>query len=177
MYLCANVSLNQCFLSYLHKRDNDCSRTFLNWSGVFAHNYSHVFQFAMVYRLANFILLVSMVCFGHFLLYREYLRLLVSMILLTRERELGARRYLYQSLAQLAGPVAAQGNPEKAAQLPGASEALLESMGSGSQAGDSRDIERYVARAREQLDATTFECDWAKGRAISLEEALALALG
>jgi predicted ATPase/DNA-binding SARP family transcriptional activator len=96
---------------------------------------------------------------------------------LTRERELGARRYLFQSLAQLAGPVTARGNPEKAAQLLGASEALLETMGIGLQAGDWRDIERYVASAREQLDATTFECAWAKGRAMSLDEAVALALG
>jgi predicted ATPase len=95
---------------------------------------------------------------------------------LTREHELGARRYLYQSLAQLAGPVAAQGNPEKAARLLGASEALLESMGIGLQAGDWRDIERYVAAAREQLDEATFEAAWSEGRGMTLDEAIALAL-
>jgi hypothetical protein len=55
-------------------------------------------------------------------------------------RELGTRRYICQDFAGLAGPVAAQGHPEAAARLLGASEALLEAMGTGLQAGDRRDI-------------------------------------
>jgi hypothetical protein len=50
-------------------------------------------------------------------------------------------------------------------------------MGSGLQAGDRRDIERYVTNVQEQLDEAAFEAAWAEGRAMSLEEAVAYAFG
>ena len=85
--------------------------------------------------------------------------------------------YLTHGLSTLAGPVAALGNPQKAARLLGASEALLEKMGLGLQAGDRFEIERYVIAVKEQLDDATFEAAWAEGRAMSLEEAIAYAFG
>lgn len=85
--------------------------------------------------------------------------------------------YLTHGLSTLAGPVAALGYPEKAARLLGASEALLEKMGLGLQAGDRFEIERYVAAVREQLDDVTFEAAWAEGRAMTFEEAIAYAQG
>ncbi len=96
---------------------------------------------------------------------------------IARLLELENTRHLPQDLALLAGPVAAQGDPHKAAQLLGASEALLEAMGLYLQAGDQFEIERYVTATREQLDAADVEAAWSKGRAMSLEEAVALALG
>jgi predicted ATPase/DNA-binding CsgD family transcriptional regulator len=91
--------------------------------------------------------------------------------------ELENTRYIPQDLAILAGPVAAQGNAEKAARLLGASEALLEKMGLVAQAADQVEIERNEAAVREQLDEAAFEAAWGKGRAMSLEEAVAYALG
>jgi non-specific serine/threonine protein kinase len=96
---------------------------------------------------------------------------------IARLLELENTRHLPHDLALMAGPVAAQGNPQKAARLLGASEALLEAMGLCLQAGDQFEIERYVAAAREQLDRATFEAAWSEGRAMSLEEAVAYALG
>jgi tetratricopeptide (TPR) repeat protein len=84
--------------------------------------------------------------------------------------------YRTHGLSTLAGPVAALGNPQKAARLLGASDALLEKMGLGLQAGDRFEIERYVAAVKEQLDDATFEATWAEGRAMSFEEAVAYAL-
>jgi predicted ATPase len=91
-------------------------------------------------------------------------------------RELGARRYICQDFAALAGPVAAQGHPQAAARLLGASEARLGAMGIGLQAGDRRDIERYEAAVRAQLDEATFDAAWAEGRAMSFEQAVSYAL-
>ncbi len=95
---------------------------------------------------------------------------------LTLFRELGARRYICQDFARLAGPVAAQGYPQAATRLLGASEVLLETMGIGLQPGDRYDIERYVAAVRGQLDEATFEAAWAEGRAMSFEQAVSYAL-
>lgn len=80
-------------------------------------------------------------------------------------------------LAMSAGPVASQGNPQKAARCLGASEALLAIMGLGLQTIDQFEIERYVAAVKEQIDEATFEAAWAEGRAMSLEEAVSLVLG
>jgi predicted ATPase len=95
---------------------------------------------------------------------------------LTLFRELGARRYICQDFARLAGPVAAQGYPQAAAQLLGASEALLETMSSGLQPGDRHDIKRYVVAVRQQLDKATFDAAWAEGCAMSFEQAFSYAL-
>ena len=84
---------------------------------------------------------------------------------------------LVGGLAVLAGPAAAKGQSERAVRLLGASEALREATGLGLQAADQFEIDRYVASARAQLDEATFEAAWAEGRAMTLEEAVAYALG
>jgi non-specific serine/threonine protein kinase len=100
---------------------------------------------------------------------REYLTLL--------REELGSKYFIAIGLAGLAGPVSARGEPERAARLLGASEALFETIGVGLQAGDQFEVEGYEAAVREQLDQAVFEAAWAEGRAMSLEEAVAYALG
>jgi hypothetical protein len=79
-------------------------------------------------------------------------------------------------LAGLAGPISARGDPERAARLLGASEALLETIGVGLQCSDQFEVDRYEAAVREQLDQATFEAAWAEGRAMSLEQAVTSAL-
>ena len=73
--------------------------------------------------------------------------------------------------------VAVKGDVVRAAQLLGAGEALPEAMGVGPQPADQFAVDRYVAAVREQLDEATFEAARAAGRAMSLEEAVAYALG
>jgi non-specific serine/threonine protein kinase len=80
------------------------------------------------------------------------------------------------TLAFFAGPVASQGNPERAAQLLGASDGLLKAMGLAQQPSDQPVIERYEAAVREQLDEGAFNSAWEKGQAMSLEQAIAFAL-
>jgi non-specific serine/threonine protein kinase len=81
------------------------------------------------------------------------------------------------TLLALAGPVGAKGQAERAARLFGAGEALFEAMGVQPQPSDQFVVDRYVAAVREQLDEATFEAARAAGRAMSLEEAIACALG
>jgi predicted ATPase len=91
--------------------------------------------------------------------------------------ELENTRYIPLYLAALAGPLASLGNPEKAAQLLGVSEVLQETLGVVVQAGDQFEVERYEAIVREQLGEAAFAAAWVQGRAMSLEEAVAYALG
>jgi non-specific serine/threonine protein kinase len=81
------------------------------------------------------------------------------------------------SLAALAGPIGARGKPERAARLLGASEVLLAIRGIGPAPADQADIDRYVAAVRAQLDEATFEAASAEGRAMTVQEAVAYALG
>jgi hypothetical protein len=76
----------------------------------------------------------------------------------------------------LGGPVAAKGLPELAARLFGASESILQDLGASLQPADKIEIDRYRDDVRAQLDESTFEKAWAEGRAMSLEDAVALAL-
>jgi tetratricopeptide (TPR) repeat protein len=80
-------------------------------------------------------------------------------------------------LGALAGPVAAQGDAERAARLLGAAEAAREAMGVEQLPSDQLEVDAYIAAARDQLDQATFDAAWAAGRAMSLEEAVAYALG
>jgi hypothetical protein len=91
--------------------------------------------------------------------------------------ELENTRYIPQDLAILAGPLAAQGYAQKAARLLGASEALLEQMGFGLQAADQSEIAQYAVATREQLSEAAFDAAWSEGRAMSLDEAVAYAMG
>jgi non-specific serine/threonine protein kinase len=80
------------------------------------------------------------------------------------------------AVAFLSGPVASRGNPERAAQLLGASDALLKAMGLSHQPPDQPEIDRYEAAMREQLGEGAFKSAWAKGQAMSLEQTIAFAL-
>jgi non-specific serine/threonine protein kinase len=96
---------------------------------------------------------------------------------LALNREFGSKYFIAFSLAALAGPVGAKGQPKRAARLLGASETLFESMGIGQQPADRLEVDRYVVDVRAQLDEAAFEAAWAEGQAMSLEEAVIYALG
>jgi tetratricopeptide (TPR) repeat protein len=90
--------------------------------------------------------------------------------------DLNTKYVLALALVILSGPVAALGNPERAAQLLGASDALLKAMGLGLQPADQPEVDRFTAAVRQQLDEETYQSAWAKGQAMSLEQATAFAL-
>ena len=95
---------------------------------------------------------------------------------LTLLQQLGDRPTMSTFLADIAGVWAAQGQPERAARLFGAAQALRDNMQVIMYEAQRRAYERDVARAGAQLDATAWEAQWAEGRAMSLDDACALAL-
>ena len=101
-------------------------------------------------------------------LYRECTRL---------SRALRDTTALYFELAALAGALAMTGRDKRAAQLFGAAEALHERTGAVMTNPASRDLyARHLAALRARLDAATLAREWAAGRAMSLDEAIATAL-
>jgi hypothetical protein len=80
-------------------------------------------------------------------------------------------------LEGLAGLAAMEGEPDRAARLYGAAEALLASVGAKLHWIDRLGYEAYVAMAREQLGKAAFARAWAEGRAMTAEQAMAYALG
>ncbi len=92
------------------------------------------------------------------------------------QREIGAKVSAPENLLGLACVAAARGEAERAARLFGASEALPEAMGAPLEPGERAFQEPYLAAARSQLDETSWQEAWAKGRAMTLEEAISYAL-
>jgi predicted ATPase/DNA-binding CsgD family transcriptional regulator len=80
------------------------------------------------------------------------------------------------ALVSLGGAANDLGQPERGARLLGAAGALMDAKGFRPQISDLPDYERAEAAIREQLGAEAFEAAQARGRAMSLEEAVADAL-
>jgi predicted ATPase/DNA-binding CsgD family transcriptional regulator len=91
-------------------------------------------------------------------------------------KDLNTKYPLLVYLAILTGPIVSRGNPERAAQLLGASDGLFKTMGLGLQPTDQAEINRFEAAVREQLDEEAFKSAWEKGEAMTLEQAIAFAL-
>jgi tetratricopeptide (TPR) repeat protein len=88
------------------------------------------------------------------------------------------RRTVAYSLTWLAGTAAVQGQPERAARLWGAAEAQREAIGMVNHFSANRVLyEEQVATARTSLPGATFDALWEEGRAMTLEQAIAYALG
>jgi predicted ATPase/DNA-binding CsgD family transcriptional regulator len=79
-------------------------------------------------------------------------------------------------LAGLAGIMAMTNQSERAARLLGAWEAAMEHMGAVSQPTNTPEFVRYIETVRVQLGEAAFQEQWHEGRALSLEQAVALAL-
>jgi len=94
-------------------------------------------------------------------------------------RELKGKEGIAECLAGLAGVAGAEAQPERAARLLGAAEALLEATGSQMVGVDRAEWDHNVAAARAQLDEAAFAAAWAAGRAMAAgdwERAVAYAL-
>jgi predicted ATPase/transcriptional regulator with XRE-family HTH domain len=80
-------------------------------------------------------------------------------------QQLGMARGIAENLAGLAAILAIQAQPEAAARLWGAAEALHESEATPTWPADRREHLRYQAIARSQLDPASWEAAWRQGRA------------
>jgi hypothetical protein len=76
----------------------------------------------------------------------------------------------------MAGVDRGRRQPERAARLFGAAEALHEAIGKPLPPFLRADYDRDVAAVHAQLDDATFDAAWAAGQALSLEQAIAEAL-
>jgi non-specific serine/threonine protein kinase len=95
---------------------------------------------------------------------------------LTIRREIGSRWGIAYSLEAFAELANSAGVADQAAQLWGAAEALREEIGSPLSPEEQEAYERTVASASGLLGEETFTTAWAKGRTMTLDEAIALAL-
>ncbi|HET9496636.1 MAG TPA: tetratricopeptide repeat protein [Chloroflexia bacterium] len=91
-------------------------------------------------------------------------------------QQLGDKPTLSVFLVDVAGVWASQGHPERAARLFGFAQALRDNMQVIMYEAQRRAYEQDVARAAAQMDAATWQAAWAEGRAMSPEEAYALAM-
>jgi predicted ATPase/class 3 adenylate cyclase len=95
---------------------------------------------------------------------------------LTGWSEIGVRQGIVSVLWVLAGPLAALGEPIKAARLLGVSNALLSEMGAAEHPADLPQLMAYITETRKQLGEVTFEKAWREGQQMTLDEAVAYAL-
>ncbi len=118
------------------------------------HNLGHVMQHQGNSRQAT-------------VLFRESLNL---------TRELGFKMVTIMSLAGLAGATASDVQPERAAKLLGAADALITAIGVRLEPADRPDFDRNVAEVRARLSQEAFASAWAKGQAMTLEQTIEYAL-
>ena len=81
------------------------------------------------------------------------------------------------SLEKVAHSAAAYGQLRQSARLFAAAETLLQSIGYAIEPAVRPGHEKYLALVREELAPYTFAAAWAKGQSLSLEQAVAEALG
>ncbi|MGZ3616992.1 MAG: hypothetical protein ACXWOL_09035, partial [Ktedonobacteraceae bacterium] len=84
------------------------------------------------------------------------------------------RLQMATDLALLAGAIGMLGEAQYAARLLGASEMALERLGAFHQLNDKTEIDTIITTVHAQLDAATYQASWAKGRELTLEQAVAL---
>jgi hypothetical protein len=95
---------------------------------------------------------------------------------LARRWELGERRGVAECLEGLGRVAVITDEPESAARLFGAADALREAIGTPLPAADHAPHERSVGAVRARLGEDAFAAAWADGRATAPEQAVAYAL-
>ena len=91
-------------------------------------------------------------------------------------RRLGDKGGIAYGLEGLGGVYGLQGQAERTARLLGAAETLRKAISLPLQEGDRPDYDRFLAAARDALGESAFEAEWKTGGAMSLEQAIDLAL-
>jgi predicted ATPase/class 3 adenylate cyclase len=108
---------------------------------------------------------------GHFTQAREIYR-----HTLVRWQDLGHRSAIANQLECFAFIATAEEEPQRAAKLFGAAEALREKIGSPMAKYEEAEYDQSVARLRAMLPETEFNALWAEGRAMTMEQAIESAL-
>lgn len=96
---------------------------------------------------------------------------------LTIRRDLQDKIGIAACLAGLSGAFRKHGEPERAACLLGAAEALRDVTGARLQPSDLEEYNRNVSDVRAALSEEIFAAAWALGRTMTMEQAVAYALG
>jgi tetratricopeptide (TPR) repeat protein len=91
-------------------------------------------------------------------------------------REMGDKPGCIEGLEDIAAVDVAQGRVERAARLLGTAEAAREVVGVALLPANRPAYERAMAALRQRLDARRHDALWAKGRAMTLDDAIAAAL-
>jgi hypothetical protein len=92
-------------------------------------------------------------------------------------RNLGAKAGIISCIASIAGVIGARGQWHAATRLLGAVDALLETIHARMNIPDQAAYDQSVADVRAELDTASFEAAWAQGHALTMEQAIAEALG
>ena len=92
-------------------------------------------------------------------------------------REIGHMGGIALSLVGLGGVAAARGESGRAGQLFGTARRIFPQADPFVSAASADDLDQRIAEARARLDPTTFEAGWAVGQSLSLDDAIADALG
>ena len=96
---------------------------------------------------------------------------------LALSQEMGDKWSMAWALEELgAVAILGKGQPERAARLFGIAESLREEAGTSMPLSERALYDKSLATVREALDEKVLDAAWAKGRAMSLEEAIAYAL-
>jgi uncharacterized protein HemY len=95
---------------------------------------------------------------------------------LTWFKELNSRRHIADALYGMAGVFAAQRKFERAAKLLGAAEAILRAPGAPPDTSLSDDADKNWIREQIQMDTDALQAAHAAGQALSIEQAIALAI-
>jgi predicted ATPase/class 3 adenylate cyclase len=80
-------------------------------------------------------------------------------------------------LAGMAGVASSEQRPKQGAQLLGAAQALVEAMDAAWEPEERAEYDRHLTAVKAHLGEAAFEQGWAAGHAMSLDEAIAFALG
>jgi predicted ATPase/DNA-binding CsgD family transcriptional regulator len=96
---------------------------------------------------------------------------------MTLAREMKNDKDMAMAMQVLSGSLAAMGEPARAARLLGAADAAMQRIGALVEPSDQSELDRNIAGVRSSLDNATFQAAWAEGAHMTLEQAVAEALG
>ena len=92
------------------------------------------------------------------------------------EQDIGETRQVAECLLGFASIAIAKNRVERAVRLLGAAEVQIDARGGSWEDFDQAERERLAKLSRMQLDEATFATNWAEGRAMTMEQAIAYAL-
>jgi len=92
-------------------------------------------------------------------------------------QHLGSRGAIANQLESFGFVAVARGDFPKAARLLGAADALRQQVGASMLYIERAEYDRHLEQIRQSLDPAALESEWAAGRSMSMDEAIAFALG